>query len=675
MGQDVLVFNDGSTGNGTACLQPAPAPPIPPHGPQTCPFAGYHYLVQGKRTELQVFNRKFLTDYSISIDGVTQIQTGPNIRNLNEAENLTLGAASFASIPAAKGGTEGLSSRTATQILLELANETTSTKPRTDLLSDLEVVGREQAKLMALVDDFNQHYNLLVGGFPADQDCHAVIGSPSVDRLTECLDDELFNEGLTPWAAAYPYSDEQEFRNVTTRVHDLVQSVITLGGELAGTDLPGKLIAFDTAVAQYDNDVLTLRGNLDAAADAAYLALRMNNDFRGNLRRQETKVLLLDKLKGADGKPTLDDAEMNALLELFGESYAVGNDVAKSNADRLQRDLPRFVERVAACEIAAGTLTGDLQNFRFEMNQLPDAINDLNASQATLLNRVNELYDHSEVPAPLPKQIDLSGHTGNLVVYYTIRRIETFQRYTVAQIQQLGSPQANSAGTPLPPAQTSAAQPNAAGGNPPASGAPAAANSPPGIVVSRGSFEVHDVFHANVVAAFAFSTLRDQSISKVAQPLSCSGTATTPDSNCFVPYLNGYNRKWAPIVGLDYYLRPRDTFPRTPDRRWLCHQDWRQCVGIMGAASVTSANDYFLGGFFEPTLGVQFGAGANFGTKTVLDNGYTFVAPVDLTGDFPTHDERSTGVFISAGLDLAIFRKIFGKVTGIGTSASGTSGK
>lgn len=186
---------------------------------------------------------------------------------------------------------------------------------------------------------------------------------------------------------------------------------------------------------------------------------------------------------------------------------------------------------------------------------------------------------------------------------------------------------------------------------------------------------MHDVFHANVVAAFAFSTLKDQSISKVAQPLSCSGTATTPDTSCFAPYLNGYNRKWAPIIGLDYYLHPRDTFPRTPDRRWLCHEDWRQCVGVMGAASVTTANNYFLGGFFEPTLGVQFGAGANFGTKTILNSGYTFGTPVDITGDFPTHESRATGVFVSAGLDLGIFRKIFGKVTGIGTSASGTSGK
>jgi hypothetical protein len=94
----------------------------------------------------------------------------------------------------------------------------------------------------------------------------------------------------------------------------------------------------------------------------------------------------------------------------------------------------------------------------------------------------------------------------------------------------------------------------------------------------------------------------------------------------------------------------------------------------MGAASVTEANNYFLGGFFEPALGVQFGAGANFGTETVLQSPYTPGTAVDITGNFPTYGKRSTGFFISAGLDIGIFRKVFGKVTGIGTAATGTAG-
>ena len=96
-----------------------------------------------------------------------------------------------------------------------------------------------------------------------------------------------------------------------------------------------------------------------------------------------------------------------------------------------------------------------------------------------------------------------------------------------------------------------------------------------GIVVAKGSFEVHDVFHANVMAAVAFSTLKNQSITKQPQPQLCTGTPANPDPNCFSPLVSS-SFKWAPIVGLDYYFQPRDTFPRSAD--FLCRggtRPWR----------------------------------------------------------------------------------------------------
>ena len=98
-------------------------------------------------------------------------------------------------------------------------------------------------------------------------------------------------------------------------------------------------------------------------------------------------------------------------------------------------------------------------------------------------------------------------------------------------------------------------------------------------------------------------------------------------------------------------------------------------VGIMGAVSVTKANTYFFGGFFEPVLGVQMSGGAAFGSQDTLHSAYKFGTPVDITTDFPTNEKRATGAFVSLGVDLGIFRKVFGKVTGIGTSASTTQGK
>ena len=134
-----------------------------------------------------------------------------------------------------------------------------------------------------------------------------------------------------------------------------------------------------------------------------------------------------------------------------------------------------------------------------------------------------------------------------------------------------------------------------------------------------------------------------------------------------------------PILLLDYYIHERDTFPRDKfpsslSNRWQCAVDLWQCVGPAGGLSLTSANNYFLGGFFEPMLGVQFSGGANFGSESTLQKSFQFGSPVDITGDFPRFEKRATGWFLSAGLDLGIFRKVFGKVVGIGTATSSTQG-
>jgi hypothetical protein len=667
------------------------------------------YFIQGHRIELEIVNRKFLTDYSVTVDAVTQVQTGPNIRNLNEAANLTLNPISLVT-PPSKGGSEGLMPRAADKILFDLIDETRATLPEIDLENDHEVIERERAKVAAQFTAFRERYALLLRtpGFNADDlDCANMSGAPDVENLSACLSKEVDREHHLPWAGSGPYGNEGEFMRVNTRVQDLIAAVQTLGAELASTNLPQMRADLEAAISQYENDWIIFRGNIQAALDAVALVEAIpQGGFRENLWREQMKVLLMERLKQGTTK-TLDDAEMNALLDEYESSNRAPGPQARARWTAL-----RELATLYSTDLERRHRVTEFEDQRTEMRSqmdigLPGAIADLNAAQSRLLNRVNYLYDHSEIPDPLPKQIDISGHPGNLVVYYTIRRIENFQRYTVAPVQGPGSSTAaGGQGVALPPpaaaaipatstvAPGSAATPASATAsstsgsttttsnttvNPNSSittvtsstTTPAASSATPGTVVARGSFEVHDVFHANVVAAVAFSFLKNQSVTSRAQPLSCMGTPSTPDPNCFSPFVSTSYR-WAPIVGLDYYFRPRDSFPRP---YWLCSRDLWECFGVMGAASATKANNYFLGLFFEPALGVQFAGGANFGTKNVLQSPYTANTPVDITGSFPTSDQRGIGVFVSAGLDLGIFRKIFGKFTGIGTSATGTSGQ
>lgn len=689
--QEVVLLLNAAKQENQACLYPAnsEAPPKQePNESSQCPSPVPDLFVRkGHRAELRVFNRKFLTDYSITVDAVTSIEAGPNIRNLNEAENLTFTTPSFVGAPPSKGGAEGLTARGADQILYELLDETTASKPEADLDVDRVVIDREEARLKEEIRAFHESYELLRGEShlkASAADCMKVSGSPDAQTLLECLKEELAAERKDPWSQPLPgpYTDEQAFRSTVLRVQDLLAAVKTFGNDLANTDLVPRAQKIQSDVAQYENDRLTYQNNVRAAKNALELATQLaKSSYPKGLRREQLKLFLSQQLKSlqGDAKTAVDEAELNELLDRYDEYF--------SGTKRNQFLIPRWdsLDRAIriCCKLDEEKLVKEfrskLEDIRRQMGiDLPKVVDAINAAQGRLLSRVNEIYDYSQVPYPLPKQIDVSGHKGNLIVYYTIRRIETFTRFTVTQVA--GLPNSGQASLAASVPESKGSTPATVGGNAspasPATGETAAKDQGkgegnPGIVVARGSFEVHEFFHANVFAAFAFSSLKDQSIANQPTPLGCGGTTANPNTDCFTPILNGGNHQQQVIMGLEYYLRPRDTFPR---EKWPCSVHVWQCVGPMGGLSVTNANNWFLGGFFEPVLGVQFSGGANFGTEKTLQSPYQFGTPSQITGAFPTYQKRTTGAFFSIGLDLGIFRTIFGKVTGIGTATAATQG-
>jgi len=689
--EKVLVLN--AKEESKSCLWPVTLDksgiPETPNHDSLCPYPGSDnrelFLRQGKRTELRVFNRKFLTDYSITIDAVTSLQSLPAIRGLNEAENLSLGSATLIGPPVAKGGAEGLSPRSTAQILYQLLDEGTSSKPVADLDSDRAVIDREKERINAEFDAFAETYELFAGKRRARRvppgECKGLAGAPDAITLQSCLGRELHRDFDGPDWDHKPYSNEDEFRRVVLRVQDLIAAVKTFGSELAQSDLPAKEQKIELDVAQYENDALVFQANLEASGRASDLVAALRKSTFGKaLHKEQLRAFLSQQLKTsqtAAAPNPQDEADMNELLDQYEGS-------AKMDEGWLEKPWKALKCKEGNHPFCGGGVSvaafrPGVEDIRQKMQvELADAVNSVNKTQSMLLNRVNALYDNSAVPEPLVKQIDISGHSGNLIVYYTIRRIETFTRFTVSPVSGLGAPaQSNLAALNAAPPSKGAATPDTT--TPPAPAASDNSGTPPGIVVSKGSFEVHSFFSANVAAAFAVSSLKDQSIAKQPTPQGCTGTATTPDTNCFTPILNGGSRQHQAILALDYYIHQRDTFPRdkypnSVSKQWLCTADVWQCVGPMGGISMNSASNFFLGAFFEPALGVQISGGANFGSETTLQKSYQANTPVDITGDFPTYQKRATGWFVSAGLDLGIFRKIFGKVTGIGTAASGTQG-
>lgn len=669
----VLVFNVEH--QNVTCLLPITDAPLTPAAPPVCPPVpiAHNFLSQGERTELRVYNRKFFTDYSITVDFVTTL-VGPKIRNLEEAEGLTLGSQSFITPPPAKGGAQGIPVLTSGDFLLMLLDETRSGDALRELRTEEQQIKDRAAQLQNDFLAFQQKYIAIVGTLPKPAGQFA--GAPDVVSLLQEFQAAQTAAAAAPFAAA-PYSDEHEFERLVTRAEDLLRAVKTLGKIIDNSGILAQGQQLESSVVEYRTWVLNYHQNLDAANRAAFIISTMR-DPQSQPSAESRKLaeeLSLQRLKNlilqsAPDPKQVDTAQLNEVLNSYRQflrsqssSLAGRSSSLVANAADLHhliaiRDLERF---------NADLFYGDISAMRTHLAvDLPGRIIAVNAAEGALLSRINEIYDHSEVREALPAPIDLSGHPGNVIAYVTIRRVDGFKRYEVDQLLTpvgQGQPGGSQVVT-LPPAagnKAAAAQPTPApgGGN---GQQPQAVDQTPGVVEARRQpVEVHDFYYANVTAAFAFSKVQDVSILK--QPATSSNCTT---ANCFSPIEGRRTEQLNLIIGVDYYFKPRDTYPGVDH-----HSGWNllQSFGIMGAISANHANNWFLGPFWEPITGAQFSAGANFGAEKRLQKPFTLGTPVDMAGDFPTDDKRVTKLYFSAGMDLALFRKIFGKITGVGGAA------
>jgi hypothetical protein len=101
-------------------------------------------------------------------------------------------------------------------------------------------------------------------------------------------------------------------------------------------------------------------------------------------------------------------------------------------------------------------------------------------------------------------------------------------------------------------------------------------------------------------------------------------------------------------------------------------------LGVSGGISATSANSYFVGLTLEPVIGLNLSYGRNFAKERVLDDGF-MVGPTQQGTELPpspppTHEASIRKSYFAVGLDLRIFSKIFGKITGVTVNSPATTG-
>jgi hypothetical protein len=640
-----------------------------------------HYLVQGKRNQLRVVNRKFFSAYTFTIDGVTQLKQIA-IQDLEEAASLQTPLQSATPAVTKGAAPKGLSTagqltlRTAQDILAELVDEGRASNPVNELESDWLVVDRERRKVDAEVAALDHNWILLNGNGQL-RECHASLGAPTIPSALSCLQQlyatettgdflpNLQNPGLQC------FRDEDRFRALTVQIGDAITLVKTLGNSLLQSSgaMSNNVSALDSDLAAWKADLNTLRGNVAAANDAYEAFAGLINDARREnvltpLRRAQIKLKLMQDLNGgaAGAKPALDDAELNRLVDAYLQySKNFGQTMSAAQRLALGSEIHKVDEALGAADPTIAATTALVANQTHLYVDLPAGIDAINASQSQVLGRANEIYDHSAVEEPFDIAIDLSKNTGNLHVYYTVRRVDVFPRYTVPVISN-GPQAAAPLGAPLPPPATgignnTTATPNVTG-----------QDVSTGQVVAHGSLDVHDFYRATVVAAFAFSIVKDVTVSSksVTTGQANDGSACNSTAPCSQPFLDQGGYIPSLLVGVNYYLsrNGHDTFPGAK-------RSIGQRLGIFGGAAANRLNSYFLGMGVEPTEAVQFTGGINFVTIGSLSGAYSTSQVYPGSPSFNGPSQWAKGGYFSLGFNLSIFRKIFGSVTGLGTKATG----
>ena len=401
--QDNVVFLNANQEN-VSCLTPRSAKPGPTTFCPNVPDEALH-LIQGRRMEFMVVNRPFLADYSLSVDQVTKLVSGPQIRALEEAANLKTPLMSQGAAPVAKGGVDVIGARTAFDVLNALLDETTATKPELDLEADSREIEREQARIRQEIQAFEHNYALLRGAPGVFKSPGGTAGAPDMVSVLHALQDEIHtltsgSNWPDPHQYPYPnriYSDENEFRNANTRVQDLIVTVKLLGSALAGSNLPQTAQTIEADIAQYEKNVGTFGGNIESARDAVELLQDMFDvmkptdsahatghdpatSVRTDLRLQQVKALLTLKLKAAagDSKPVTDDAEMSNLLNKYVQFLSASELVSKARRTLLDTAVKRYLKT----PFSALEFRGGLRTVRDEIDSdLPQAVETINATQ------------------------------------------------------------------------------------------------------------------------------------------------------------------------------------------------------------------------------------------------------------------------------------------------------
>lgn len=302
--------------------------------------------------------------------------------------------------------------RNASDVFALLIDETKAEQPQTSFEAEYQEIVREQTEIETNLQGTEVQRGLLTQsrGLVGISGCESVGGVPNFPDLLNCLRQELQWDTGFPWpdganpfpAGEGPYSDEDRFNKMNTRVRDLLSFVDALQTAIRRVNLLSSVSTLDIDLTQFEKNVDTFQSNVRATQSAIrlYRSLKTHRDVRSMMHREQLKVYFKALLKGpGDQNAVIDEAELNQLVDRYLRFLESGGfAVADSGVDQLadavviRGNINRENIRILRTRLTA------LE--RFLQQELPTLIADVNSAQSLMVERVNFIYDHSSFHSP-----------------------------------------------------------------------------------------------------------------------------------------------------------------------------------------------------------------------------------------------------------------------------------
>jgi hypothetical protein len=392
-------------------------------------------LELGSTVRLLVLHRHFLTDYTLRFgdapgrEGATSVVPmvyGGDVRAIGLPVSKVT-----ASVPAPV-----LQRKTTAEFLAQLLDVTTASEPSAELDHEVQVLNAAIGAINNGINDFNLQYQLIVGVNSAATSCDGAERKRTGFWLAACLQGQT-QAGAAVNASGAPQIAEAGFRTMAERAERIFADARNFQSELAAADFAGKARSIESSVAAYEADVRTLSRNLDAA-NSAVLVLKQLLDPGGSPISLQLRALLRKSLSAdatAGSKPPLDEAESNVLVT----DYLKMLSNKKSVPQLWGANLENTISQIAALPSSALQWANLQSKITVELPSLLATINDW---QERLTDRINHLYEESDV-AVTERDFEANLSDSKTSVTYRIWRINEFIPYAFTRSDGASTPTAN----------------------------------------------------------------------------------------------------------------------------------------------------------------------------------------------------------------------------------------